>query len=367
MDYIPIVKSQFYSKNNSQFISGTIWSYDISNSSFASTISKSSPDVSNEYLGTAIYLTSTDRLKLFDTQFQNISSNHGVVYISNSVTGISLKNTYALSNPSNFMATISNNTFKNLYNYGEGGGTAVNFDWEIEGCELNLNNNVFQNCVSSTIGGALSYTYFKPLNIQTNTFISNTAKLYGNNIIASEVSIKFVTEAFYKTNVIVDGDVQFNSNAIFQSEQINGQKSGDIINSIYIGVFDEYGLVKENGVNIYLSLEIIENQRYLQTIQGNLTFSSTRGLFNISEVTIIATPGSRQDIVFRTLVIDTSIPYVEDYLKQQNKTDSNLVLSINLREWIIGEYLKDNGEWKEWEAGTSYSLIDPTQNVRNTQ
>ena len=198
MDYVPIVKSQFYSKNNSQFISGTIWSYDISNSSFASTISKSSPDVSNEYLGTAIYLTSTDRLKLFNTQFQNISSNHGVVYISNSVTGISLKNAYALSNPSNFMATISNNTFKNLYNYGEGGGTAVNFDWEIEGWELNLNNNVFQNCVSSTIGGALSYTYFKPLNIQTNTFISNTAKLYGNNIIAAEVSIKFVTEVFIK-------------------------------------------------------------------------------------------------------------------------------------------------------------------------
>ena len=100
---------------------------------------------------------------------------------------------------------------------------------------------------------------------------------------------------------------------------MNGQKSGDIINSIYIGIFDEYGLVKDNGVNVYLSLEIIENQRYLQTIQGNLTFSSTRGLFNISEVTIIATPGPSQDIVLRTLMIDTSIPYVEDFWNNKIK------------------------------------------------
>ena len=165
------------------------------------------------------------------------------------------------------------------------------------------------------------------------------------------MSIKFVTEAFYKTNVIVDGDVQFNSNAIYQSEQMNRQKSGDIINYIYIGIFDEYGLVKENRVNVCLSLEIIENQRYLQTIQGNLTISSTRGLFNISEVTIIATPGSSQDIVLRTLVIDTSIPYVEDFLKQQNKTNTDLVLSINLREWIIGEFWKimENDKYERQE------------------
>ena len=65
---------------------------------------------------------------MFNTEFQNISSNRGVVNISNSVTGISLKNTYNLSNPANFIATISNYISKNLYNYGEGGGTAVNFD-----------------------------------------------------------------------------------------------------------------------------------------------------------------------------------------------------------------------------------------------
>ena len=95
MSYIYISKSQFYSQNSTQFIGGFVCSFNIDNSSFSSTIYQSSSDPTNDFIGTAIYVTSIDRLKLTNSQFVNISSNHGVVYISNSITGISYKSIYS--------------------------------------------------------------------------------------------------------------------------------------------------------------------------------------------------------------------------------------------------------------------------------
>lgn len=195
-----------------------------------------------------------------------------------------------------------------------------------------LDSNRFEDCYSNTTGGAIAYTYYQPTGIDSNTFIQNRARLYGNNIASVPQKILLVTKEFYLQNIDSEGD----QNALAKVEQsvISSHQSGGQLKEIYIGIFDMYNILCKNINEKELVVEAIRKtgDKYNPTINGNAVFSAVNGLFNITGIQFIATPDSNQTLIFSTTVIDDSIPSNREYLDENGLEDSDLEVQVNMRK-----------------------------------
>ena len=122
---------------------------------------------------------------------------------------------------------------------------------------------------------------------------------------------------------------------------IYNQVSGGNVEEFYIGIFNEYNVLVKSQVEYDLIATIAHNpnEPYLATINKASVFISQNGLFNISNMEIIATPNSEQTVVFQT-------------------QSFSLPLKVKVRGCISGEEFKNNGEWSICQAEIKY-LIDP--------
>ena len=209
---------------------------------------------------------------------------------------------------------------------------------------MKLDNNTFANGVSETKGGALNYLYMKPQNITTNKFTNNTAVNYSNDISSHPVKLKRITEEYYLQNYNTTGDVLTTSENFETTNTVPLHRSGANLPAIYIGLFNEFDtLVKTSEDTLFLELPQKSNEKYISFVNGNFTFVSTNGVFNVSGIQLTATPGTTQTPTFSTNAIDESIPYVSDYLKQNSLANADFELTVKVRECQVGEELKDNG------------------------
>ena len=370
--YLEIINWNFTSSFPSQFIYADFASMTITHSEFSNNV-PSSQNIESFNLrdGGAIKISTTVRMDLISNTFKNIISNNGAISLTLSDTGVTLSDLfpYLYRDSDTQLVNIINNTFKGMKSYGENGGSCINFEWAVIGCQLNLGDstsntkNMFENSYSNTTGGAIMYSFYKPSGIDLKSFINNSAYQYASDISSPPQKLLIVSKKFYEENINSIGDSKNVSigNSL-PGNTILKQRSGGIIDEFYIGIFNEFDILDKSitGGNLIASISHKKEDKYLSSINKASVFVSQNGLFNITNMEVIATPNSVQTITFLTNVIDSTIPSNIAYYSSINQTDSRLLVTVNFRECISGEEFKNNGEWSEWEPGKY--LIDAATN-----
>ena len=125
-NYSNFTQTKFISELPTQFIKGYFSSFIILQSEF---VTQGNYDARKGDLkdGAAISIDSTVRIIVSDSLFQNMISDNGAFFLTQSQTGLTLNDIHPdLTNRS--LVILNNNIFENSHSYGENGGAAVNYD-----------------------------------------------------------------------------------------------------------------------------------------------------------------------------------------------------------------------------------------------
>jgi predicted outer membrane repeat protein len=249
-----------------------------------------------------------------------------------------------LINPIN--ANIINNTFTNNSALNGDGGclkysiivstSIINEDWTSMWYTyslVNIKDNQFLSNYAKTKGGAISYNYLAPENSTLNTYTSNVAGKYGNNIGGVAEEIRIISEADYLANVNTSGDVGPVTRRSL-AEVITNHQSGSNIATFYIGMVDKFNYIVKYGLEsrVESSVTFISGQKYASFLSGTTSYIPVNGVVKVSDLVLTSTPDTQQTVSLSS----------EDVV-----TSDKLEIEITVRAWAKGEALLSSGECSE--------------------
>lgn len=226
----------------------------------------------------AINVDSCHQFIIDRSTFQNILSNQngGLIYFSNEELIVDLVYKIQNSNFSyisglnggvfyieNTKLFIINSVFKN--NSGIDGG-AIYYQCDDHHsilCDLDLQNNLFENNQASNHGGVLKWLYMKPKNINNNKFMNNIAQNYGNNIASFPIRLSI----HIKNNVSINDDIE---DFIILKNIRSGQKIEDILEVFLI---DESNQKIINILNAKMYVNVITDPNIIQTLSKHFSLN----------------------------------------------------------------------------------------------
>ena len=240
-----------------------------------------------------------------------------------------------------------------MKSYDENGGFCINFEWAVIGCQLNLGDstsgtrNIFENSYSNTTGGVIMYSFYKLSVINLISFINNSAYQYARDISSPPQKILIVSKEFFQLSINSNGDsknVSIGNSPHWNT--ISNHWSGGMIDEFYIGIFNEFDtldkFIADTDLIAFISHK--KGDEYLSSVNKVSVFVSQNGLYNITNMEVIATPSSIKTITFLTNAIDSTIPSNIAYYMSMNQINSRLLVTVNVRKCISGEEFKNNGE-----------------------
>ena len=180
-------------------------------------------------------------------------------------------------------------------------------------CVFNITNTNITNNTCNNAGGGIKWTNYKP-NFTNVKFANNTAN-YGKNLASVPFSIVPINRRFL-------GDAP--NFIIFNA--VPGQNYTGVLN---ISLFDTYGNIILTDNSSILIIQAIPTYLDL-TLKGNNTFTSTQGVFSVTDFLPIGPPGSMQMFVATT----TAITGVAN---DQSTYSSSATIAIFLRNCTFGE------------------------------
>ena len=318
----------------------------------------------------AINIDSCYKFIIDESNFQNIISikNGGLVYFSNEELIDDLVYKIKNSNFSNISGanggvfyientnlSLVNSGFKN--NSGIDGGVIFYQcdDHHSTFCDLDLQNNIFENNKASNHGGALKWLYMKPRNISKNKFVNNIALNYGNNIASFPIRLLI----HIKNNDLINEELQ---EFIILKNIRSGQKIEDIIEVFLI---DESNQRIVNIVNAKMYINIITDPLIIQLLSKrfnlnveknnknyttNLTDIAGQTSQNINEnssyifddLTVTGTPSTKVFLSFTSsLIKEFRSDLFNSSFSKNNYNDSNYqyvyYLPLSVVECVVGE------------------------------
>jgi hypothetical protein len=169
--------------------------------------------------------------------------------------------------------------------------------------------NTFDSNFAGTKGGAVSWNKVEPQNLQTsNTFVNNTAGIYGDNIGSVGESISIISKELYNVNVNTSGDISFNNQNIEPNVAKNHQ-SGAVVEPVHIAVYDRYGNIVKYGNknNIEVSIGISASEKFSTSIVGTTSYALSNGVTVLNNLVLTSTPSTTQTLKIRSSdILDTS-------------------------------------------------------------
>jgi hypothetical protein len=208
---------------------------------------------------------------------------------------------------------------------------------------LTVETTIFTSNLAGTKGGAVSWNKLEPQNISTNTFTSNIATVYGNNIGAVAESIVAISQTVYNQNFGTDGDlspvVRRNLNEKYnepagrdlQTLSVSNHQSGKAIETLYFALVDMYNVIVKygNSHRIEARVRFVAGAQFPAILSGTTSFNPTRGVIEASGVVLSSTPNTIQTVEFTS----------NDLRVSGTTTD----LTVNVRNCINGEALLSSG------------------------
>lgn len=225
-------------------------------------------------------------------------------------------------------ANISSNVFKSN-NAMNGDGGAIKLEWSNFFWASTIRSNIFTSNNAGTKGGAISWNKVEPTGIINNTFTSNTATIYGNNVGSVGEKIELITEAVYNANFNVSGDVS--SLRSLSTYDIIDHQSGKIIDTKYVAIKDKYGNIVKYGNTNNINVGALSSTQgsFTPSVTGTTSYEPKNGVAKIDNLIFSASPDTIQ-----TLTISSN-----DLLF----TSSILSVSVDVRSCIAGEELTGSG------------------------
>ena len=362
-DYLNIKNGTFNSDIPAQFISAQYSSINLEYNVFEQLNGHSMTTSTDLRDGSAILIDSTVRISAHNNQFKNMINKNGVVTINENQAAVTIASLYpTLYKSGTKLVSFQSNTFDSCKSYGTEGGGAIYYDCGLTGCQLYLNNDVFQNNFASNVGGAIYWTYDNPVGINTCTFTKNTAIVYGEDVAAIPHILKVVSESYYNANINSTRILTEDTGNPYPNLTITDIRSGGTLPTLYIGIFDIYGKLMKSMNDEILRFDVTgsTSDKYKSFLTAADTVAASKGLFKVENVGITATPGTNQTVKFTTSAIDESIPSNADYLSANSLSTSGISFTVSVRECIAGEAFLDNGECEPCTAELDYSIVKPT-------
>ncbi len=199
-------------------------------------------------------------------------------------------------------------------------------------------------------GGAIADNSWKPQIEEDNLFDSNIADIYGPNVASYPARVVFIEgderELTFNFSSAYAPFVTQSTSALTDFAFSN-QKSGASLRPFYLAVLDGNDQVVRSftgGTRLSFRLETIDPSVYLPVATSTHSIIASRGIYNISELTVIAEPNTQ---VLLRLFSPSALSFRPDV-----QTPFDLTTTIEMRTCLPGEGFLGNGECRECEPGT---------------
>jgi predicted outer membrane repeat protein len=226
---------------------------------------------------------------------------------------------------------IKQNTFdSNKATNGDGG--AIKFtSFNTNVCSITIQNNTFTSNHAGTKGGAISWDFKEPSQVEDNTFTSNSATIYGSKIGSIGESLVVISKSEFDANVNTNGDVAPVMRRRLATLTLSSHQSGTKIDTQYLAIVDKYGyIVKYGNVNnIEASMVFSSVNGFTAALTGIISYEPTNGVTKIENLVLTSAPETNQIIEFTS--------------KDLLVTTTTLNIAIEVRSCISGEQLTASG------------------------
>ncbi|CDW75877.1 UNKNOWN [Stylonychia lemnae] len=208
-----------------------------------------------------------------------------------------------------------------------------------------IQNSQFHNCTSE-IGGAINADNPQSLKIINSTFINNKAKVDQDS--QFQIKNKGSGGAIYYTcnaqllNSKDDYFIRQLQEVNTSSNDIESQRSGGVIPTIYMALKDQYGQIVGSDFSS----------------KGTLSFDIIGGIAVIQQISIVGNPGSSYKLLVTTDGIDLTKKSNKDKMNEKGTQNLDFDLKVELRECEIGEQFTAVGKCLKCEK--SFSLVKMT-------
>ncbi|CDW74521.1 UNKNOWN [Stylonychia lemnae] len=148
------------------------------------------------------------------------------------------------------------------------------------------------------------------------------------------------------------------------SNEIEFQRSGGIIPTIYMALKDKYGQIvgSDFSSKVRVSVETTnldsKQSLYSPILEGTLSFDIIGGIAQIQQISIVGNPGSSYKLIVTTDGIDLTKNSNKDKMNEKGTSNLDFDLKIELRECEIGEQFTAVGKCQKCEQ--SFSLVKMT-------
>lgn len=346
----------------------------------------SSSSIQENVQGGAIFISNTDSFSLSSCTFDTMDWAYqgGAVYMTMSSTS---KGTEIPSSPS---MTISSSNFTNngatyggaLYVSGVdyvqvsdcefegnsavqfedlgGDGGAIYYSASDSISQIELDSTcTFNSNTAQISGGALFWNYIQPLNIDSVTYSSNTAELYGNDYACFAQVLKSITADQYNSAIGSSERRNLGDLSGSTSLTLSEQQSGGSIETIYLALVDEFDQIVGYDSSSTVTLAITgdhSDATYTPTITGSTTLTIENGVISFEGMTFTAEPGIEYSLSFTTTGIDSTLPSNEAYLADNSLESTSMEFTIALRSCVEGEAFLSTGACQQCASPDFYSL-----------
>jgi len=282
----------------------------------------------------ALFCFDCNNLIVINCSFLNIFStqNGSCIYLSGStqilqyeiINSIFKNNTSLISGGALYhnklaIGIVSNSSFE--FQSAKIGGVLVFDCSNIENmqCTLNLYFNKFSNNYASYEGGVLKWNYIAPQNISSNTFVNNSANVYGD--IIANIPIRYGLNVYQNNETIIN---YFQNNSFLKNGLIlNGSNSGDVLSyQIELFLLDSYNKLYTGSNDLSMKVDLFvpvnetsnyfledQNQNItknnLSYLFGTTTINIQNDSFYFDKISIVSTPNSTAFLRFYTSSINS--------------------------------------------------------------
>ncbi|CDW74982.1 UNKNOWN [Stylonychia lemnae] len=308
------------------------------------------------------------KYKIENTTFSNCSALLGGAIFANNPQSLIITSSIFQSNKAYL------NAKSKLEYQGSGGAIFYTCNSDTLNCQLQFaGTNNFKSNQARIQGGAIFWDQLEPVFNQNNlVFSQNQATQYGNDIGSYSqdlISVSYQQYALHmqKLGYQIESRMLNNQSDLgkITSNQIENQRSGGEIKTLYLSMQDKYGQIVGSDFSSKVkasvqTLNLDSNQsKYPPLIEGSYNFDTFGGISVIQNMKFVGNPGSNYTLVFSTNGIDEKKFSNLQAMKLRNTSDLNLKLSINLQLCEIGDQFTTAGKCELCKGG--YSLQRMTE------
>jgi predicted outer membrane repeat protein len=251
------------------------------------------------------------------TFFSNKANEGGVLYIRNERISI-------------YSTTFTSNSAKSF-------GGAVSFSSQFEEkndlvFKWNLKNNTFNNNMAALSGGAVYWQVSEPENIRTNIFLTNRAA-HGQNVASNPYYIIPTNES---VKILA-----------------SGQTASSNISLILVDAYKQMvNHMKEGFATLFWDESSNSSKSEIKGMFGQLTAEVTKGEFNFSDITLIATPKTISLLGVKTEIIPFMNPHIKNIIVDEK------ILDFTYNSSKHKFYHTENSETKNYEMKMELEFRD---------